>query len=213
MEIVILKTENNLTMIANISHLVQFHYQKYIILIMESLDFCEDFDNSWIKEFELSEMEYSSFYKEKIESIKINYIYVDENNQIDYINQENIFIEDGKLDKDKIIDIIRINKIRGKTNYKLISILKYNITLEPDHIKKYIYDDDFNDDFLSKVDVLQDIFFKDTINLFHDLNCLYFIFCDKKLRENKHKITKKIILQLSNNNKYKKNKKTKRNIS
>ena len=175
---------------------------------MENSDVCEEFDNSWIEQFELSEMEYSSFYKEKIESIKLNYIYVDENNQIDCINQENFLVENGKIDKDKIIDIIRINRNRGKMKYKLISILKYNITLEPDHIKNYINDDEFNDDFLSKIDVLQDVYFKDTINLFHDLNCLYFIFCDKKSRENKTKLTKKILLQLSNNKKYKKTKKS-----
>jgi hypothetical protein len=175
---------------------------------MERSDVCEEFDNSWIEQFELSEMEYSSFYKEKIESIKLNYIYVDENNQIDCINQENFLVENGKIDKDKIIDIIRINRNRGKMKYKLISILKYNITLEPDHIKNYINDDEFNDDFLSKIDVLQDVYFKDTINLFHDLNCLYFIFCDKKSRENKNKLTKKILLQLSNNKKYKKTKKS-----
>lgn len=160
----------------------------------------DNLDNDWIGQYELSELEYSSFYKEKIENIKLNYIYVDDKNNISFVHQENIFIENRKLDKEKIIDIIKTQKNKNNIQYKLISILKYNIILEPEDIKKYINDDTYNDDFLSKVDILQDIYFKDTINLFHDLNCLYFIFCDKRLKENKHSITKKIMLCL--NNKY-----------
>ena len=136
--------------------------------------------------------------------IKINYIYVDRDNAIDNIHQESIIIENGKLDREKIIEIIKKNKKKNNIDYKLISILKYNITLEPKHIKDYI-NDDLNDDFLSKVDILQDIYFEDSINLFQDLNCLYIVFCDKRMRENKNKITKRIILSLLS-----KKKKTKR---
>ena len=170
-----------------------------------------DMDNSWIREYEVTEKEYSSFYKEKVETIKINYIYVDEKNDVNYVTQENMFIQDSKIDKDKIIEIIKCRKCKDKINYKLISILKYNITLEPEYIKHYIQqNEDYNQDFLSKVDILQDIYFKDTIHLFNDLNCLYFIFCDKRLRENKHKLTKKIIVSLSSHKQNKKHKKTKR---
>jgi hypothetical protein len=172
---------------------------------IETPDIINELDCSWINEFEITENEYASFYKEKIDSIKINYIYIDKTNSVDNIHQENIIIEDGKMDKEKIIDVIKRNKKKNNIEYKLISILKYNITLEPEHIKDYI-NNDFNDDFLSKIDILQDIYFKDSINLFQDLNCLYIIFCDKTLRENKNKITKKVILSLMS----KKRKKTKR---
>lgn len=164
----------------------------------------DELDCSWINEFEKNELEYASFYKEQIEALKINYIYVDKDNVIDNIHQESIIIENGKLDREKIIEIIKKNKKKNNIDYKLISILKYNITLEPEHIKDYI-NDDLNDDFLSKVDILQDIYFKDSINLFQDLNCLYIVFCDKRMRENKNKITKRIILSLLS-----KKKKTKR---
>lgn len=160
------------------------------------------FDDSWIHDYEVSELEYSSFYKEKTENIKLNYIYVDEKNHISCLNQESIFIENSKLDKEKLIDIIKINRKKNNIHYKLISILKCNITLDPDHIKTYIEDDDFNEDFLSNVDILQDIYFGDTINLFQDLNGLYFIFCDKKKNHiHKNSITKKIVIRLSQKNK------------
>lgn len=172
---------------------------------IETPDIINELDCSWIDEFEITEKEYASFYKEKIDTIKINYIYIDKTNSVDNIHQENIIIEDGKMDKEKIIDVIKRNKKKNNIEYKLISILKYNITLEPEHIKDYI-NNDLNDDFLSKIDILQDIYFKDSINLFQDLNCLYIIFCDKTLRENKNKITKKVILSLMS----KKRRKTKR---
>lgn len=166
-----------------------------------------EFDYSWISEFEQTEAEYSSFYKEKIDSIKINYIYIDKTNSVDNIHQESIIIEDGKLSKEKLIDIVKRNNKKNKIDYKLISILKYNITLEPEHIKDYITDN-LNEDFLSKIDILQDIYFEDSINLFQDLNCLYIVFCDKSMRENKNKITKKVILSLT----AKRRRKTKRQI-
>ncbi len=175
---------------------------------MEKSDIELELDCSWINEYEKTESEYASFYKEKIDSIKINYIYVDKSNSIDNVHQEGIIIENGKLDKDKLIDIIKRNKKKNNIDYKVISILKYNITLEPEHIKDYI-DDNLNDNFLSKVDVLQDVYFKDSINLFQDLNSLYIIFCDKSTRENKNKITKKIMLQIINNKNNKNNKKNK----
>lgn len=170
----------------------------------DDISITDELDCSWINEFEKNEIEYASFYKEQIEALKINYIYVDKDNVIDNIHQESIIIENGKLDREKIIEIIKKNKKKNNIDYKLISILKYNITLEPEHIKNYI-NDDLNDDFLSKVDILQDIHFKDSINLFQDLNCLYIVFCDKRTRENKNKITKRIILSLLS-----KKKKTKR---
>ena len=108
----------------------------------------DELDCSWINEFEKNELEYASFYKEQIEALKINYIYVDKDNVIDNIHQESIIIENGKLDREKIIEIIKKNKKKNNIDYKLISILKYNITLEPEHIKDYI-NDDLNDDFLS----------------------------------------------------------------
>lgn len=167
----------------------------------------DEFDYSWISEFEQTENDYASFYKEKIDSIKINYIYIDKTNSVDNIHQESIIIENGKLDKERIIDMIKRNMKKNNIDYKLISILKYNITLEPEHIKDYI-NDDLNDDFLSKVDIFQDIHFKDSINLFQDLNCIYIYFCDKTMRENKNKKTKKFILSLIT----KKRRKTKRHI-
>jgi len=170
----------------------------------DDISITDELDCSWITEFEKNETDYASFYKEQIEVLKINCIYVDKDNAIDNIHQESIIIENRKLDRERIIEIIKRNKNKNNIEYKLISILKYNITLEPEHIKDYI-NDDLNDDFLSKVDILQDIYYKDSINLFQDLNCLYIVFCDKRMRENKNKITKRIMLSLIT-----KKKKTKR---
>lgn len=173
-------------------------------------DQSEMLNDSWIEEYEVSELNYSSFYKEKIETIKLNYIYVDDTNHVSCLNQESLFIVDGKLDKEQIIDIIKNNRKKNNINYKLISILKSNITLEPEQIKTYIDDDEYNEDFLSKVDILQDIYFKDTIHLFQDLNGLYFIFCDKNLpRNDKKNITKKIMLRISHKHKNKNTRKNK----
>lgn len=108
-----------------------------------------EIDDSWIHEFEKTELEYSSFYKEQIDTVKINYIYVDKNNSINAVNQETIIIDNGKIEKERIFEIIKNNKKKDNIDYRLISILKYNITLDPEDIKDYI-NDELEDDFLQK---------------------------------------------------------------
>lgn len=172
----------------------------------EIQDTYNEVDFSWIDEFYKNELEYALFYKEQIYNIKVNYIYIDKTNSIDYIHQENVKIENGKLDKETLIDIIKKNKKKMDLDYKLLNIFKYNIILDHEHIKDYL-NNNLNDDFLSKVDMLQDIYFKDTIKLFKDLNCLYIFFCDKTMRENKNKLTKRFLSLMSI-----KRKKTKRRL-
>jgi len=86
------------------------------------LELENELDCSWVNDFEYSEKEYSYFYKEKIQSIKLICIYVDEKNTIHNVNQEAFLIEDGKVDKDKIIEIIKTRKTIHKNIYKKIKI-------------------------------------------------------------------------------------------
>jgi len=98
----------------------------------------------------------------------------------------------------------------------LLSILKYNITLDADDIKNFLLTPDlssYNEKFLTVNKHIDSIFFEKTITMFQDLNNVYFIFYEKPkdgINRDLNSITKKIYLDIiSNKNPNKKaNKKT-----
>ena len=62
-------------------------------------------------------------------------------------------------------------------NYSIFSLLKYNMTLEPEDIQQYLNTQEYKDDssFLKTIKNIDTIFFEKTISSFQDLNSLFFI--------------------------------------
>ena len=104
----------------------------------------EELDDSWIKEIEEEEKDYNSFYKEENEMIKVVYIYINKENKIYYVKKENLVLDDKRIDKTKLIFLLKKNKTYNNKNHKLISILQYNIDLSPEDLGLYLKN---NDDF------------------------------------------------------------------
>lgn len=156
----------------------------------------EILDNSWINNYETLEKDYFFFYKEQVDNINLYFIYINNNNEINLITQENVSIS-KKLEKKFIYKIIKKKKYNNGINYKLISLLKYNILLEPENIKKFL-NNEFNENnniFLIPIYKIEDIEFEDTITLFKDLNSLFFVFfdnCNSNIIYN-HKLNKKTL--------------------
>jgi hypothetical protein len=88
--------------------------------------------------------------------------------------------------------------------YRLISMIKWNITIEPDEISDYLRNNK-SLDYITNIRNLDTITFDDSINLFQNMNSLYLVFHEKwKLLENK---TKKIYLNKKLNNRKTRSKK------
>mgnify|MGYP001162605729 FL=1 len=49
-----------------------------------------ELDESWIKNFENIEQKFNIFYKEKSKNIEIIYIYIDNNNEIEFIKKRRL---------------------------------------------------------------------------------------------------------------------------
>ena len=84
-------------------------------------------------------------------SIKIYYIYINSNEVISLIEDTLLLNNNGILEKEIIISIIQNKEINKNYKYKLISILKYNIDIEPELIQK-IFKDEYveqNNNFIS----------------------------------------------------------------
>jgi hypothetical protein len=154
----------------------------------------EDLDNQWIVDFEKTDIDYKLYYKEDLNYLKINIIYINKNGEIEKIAEDKYFFKvKNILPKEEIIYLIQ--KYRNSKNtrkkYSLLSIIKYNIDLEPLDIKYYIQHP-YN--FLQSLNSIDSITFEKTISMFQDLNQLFIFFYEKELRREKHNQTKKIIL-------------------
>jgi len=164
-------------------------------------------DISWIKQFETEDEEYKDFYSEPVDSIRLLLLYVSKKNYLFHIKKDTIILENNCLSKDSLIEILRTYMKHNNKKYRPISILKYNINLEPEEVELYVKGDN-NINFLSAEKSIDSIHFEDSIALFQNLNSIYIIFHeDCKSWHNK---TKKIYIRnIRKCQKHKKQRKTK----
>lgn len=150
-----------------------------------------ELDTTIIDEFEKDDKLYNDFYKDKIEQINLYILYVDNNNDLFHIKKDAVTLNNGKLEKDDLKNLIRQYIKYQNKKYRLISLLKWNITIEPEEISDYLRNEK-TFDFIKSIRNINSIEFEDSINLFHNLNSLYLVFHERwKLLENK---TKKVYL-------------------
>lgn len=144
----------------------------------------EDLDITWINEFEKIDNEYNIYYTEEISFIKIHCVYINNNNEIEKITEEKIFLKTpGLLQKEELLGIIKYNLCLNQMRYSLLSILKFNINLEPVHLKTFLRNKKPNigDKFLTSIKNLDTIKFDKSITLFHDINEVFILFNKKKI--------------------------------
>ena len=151
-----------------------------------------EMDDDWLETLEKEEEEYDIFYKDIIDVIKVNYIYIDDKKKIYHIKKETIDLDDNMLDKAHLIYLLKKNKEYNNCFHKIISILQYNININPENINLFMKNPD-NFNFLTINENIDDIKWEDTINLFKDMNTLYIIYYKPPFKPRKH--TKKIYIK------------------
>ena len=95
-------------------------------------------DDTWITEIENEEKDYNNFYKEENTFIETIFLYINNENKIYYIKKDNVFLQDKCLNKEELLFLIKKNQIYNNNKHKLISILQYNIDLEPQDLNLYL---------------------------------------------------------------------------
>ena len=168
----------------------------------------DELNDDWINNFEENDKLYKDFYKDNLCYVNIDFIYINKNNEIEKIKQEPFLMsEQNSITRDELIGLLKRNSIDNDKRYSLLSILKYNITLDSDDIKNFLSASDlspYNELFLSINKQIDTIFFEKTINMFQDLNNLYFIFYEKNNDVKKcdvNSVTKRIYLGIITNKK------------
>ena len=140
----------------------------------------EILDTTWIEEFKQTESLYNEFYKEPVKAINIFLLYVNKDKELEYIHSDKCVLnENGLLKREIILSFIKRYQMLYTIQYKLLSLLKYNIDLEPTDIEEFAQAEN-NRQFMTSEKYLEDIHFKDSIHMFQDLNALFFLFYEEK---------------------------------
>ena len=171
----------------------------------------EELDDLWINEFESNDKPYNDLYKDNIFSININIFYINRNNNIEKVTVESFLLQKPNIiSREEVIGIIKKKSLMNGNNYSLLSILKYNITLNPEDIQLFLRTDNFdcyNDIFFKSLKNIDTIVFDNTIIAFQDLNTLFILFYEKdknNIMTTNMNNTRKIYLRSHDNTKHKK---------
>ena len=172
----------------------------------------EDLDLSWSHDFEKIDNEYKIYYTEELSFIRVHSIFVNNNYEIEKIKEEKILLKiPGLLQKEELLSIIKHNSFFNQIKYSLLSILKFNINLEPIHLKTFLRNKNKNigNPFLHSIQNLDNIKFEKSITMFHDINELLIIFHRKinksvQINSNINNQTKKNLISLNTKKKTKK---------
>ena len=163
-----------------------------------------DLDDSWVVNFEMTDAEYKTFYKEDISCIIIRCIFIDRQLNIQRITKEKIVLKTpNSLSREELLHVIKKHMDNpSDAKYSLLSIAKYNIDLEPVHIQPYLRSNNNNNNnrsqFLSTVKNVDTISFSPSIYLFQDLNELCVLFYEKSSPNN---VTKRVFIHSHAKNK------------
>ena len=164
----------------------------------------EKLNDDWINTFEKTDKLYQDFYKDDLYYTNLKIIYVNRSNEIERIKQESFLMgRPNYISREEIIGILKNNSCDDGRRYTLLTILKYNVTLDVDDIKGFLKSD-ISENFLTVVKNIDAITFDKTINMLQDLNDIVFIFYEKSneiKNVNPNTMTKKIYLEKINTRK------------
>ena len=166
----------------------------------------EILDDTWINNFDKIDKLYSKFYKDDVYHIKIDYIYINNKNEINKIKEEIFFMQSPNIiSKEEIIAIIKRNSLEDGSKYSLLSLLKYNININPEEVYSFLNSNTNNNyNYITNIKNIDSISFDKTINMYLDLNNLFVIYYEKS-ENNKsnpnNNITKRIYFRRNPENK------------
>jgi hypothetical protein len=163
-----------------------------------------ELNDDWIKKFEKTDKLYQDFYKDDLYYINLKYIYVNRSNEIEKIKSETFLMSKPNfITREEILQILKESTIDDDRKYSLLSILKYNITLEADDVKDFLLSNEERN-YLETIKNIDAVPFEKTISMLHDLNDLILVFYAKSTelkKPNSNNTTKKIFIHSNTNKK------------
>ena len=140
-------------------------------------------ETDWINDFDKTDKLYKDFYADDVYYTSIHYIYINKNNDIEKIKYESFLMsKPNYIMRDELLKILKSNSFDNDKRYSILSILKINISMEPEEIKNFLSEKNikkYSDEFITQIKNFDTIIYNKTINMFQDLNDLIFIFYEK----------------------------------
>jgi hypothetical protein len=154
-------------------------------------------EHDWIKEFEKQDSQYEIFYKEDVIYVSIRSIYIDRDSNIQTIKEEKLFMkEKNVISREELLGILKRNCFHNTNRYTVLSILKYNLSLDPTEVKHFLKSP-HSTNYVSLVKNIDAIVYETTITMFQDLNDLIIVFFEKPVSKGNSIQTKKITISQS----------------
>lgn len=141
----------------------------------DAFDTIDTLDTTWITNFDNMDNDYKIYYCDDISFINFQFIYINSDDEIEKLKEEKlIFKEVGKIQKEELISIIKHNQTINNNKYDLMSILNFNINIEPIHLKTFLKSRDITvgNNFLKSISNIDTIKLDKCISMFHDLNSI-----------------------------------------
>ena len=161
-----------------------------------------DLDIKWIEEFESLDENYKTFYSEDVKCINFNYVYINKDDEVEQIKKEFLMLkEPNYISREELVGILKKNCKAHSKSYTVLSILKYNIDIDPEEITHLLKTSQDDNKFLKSLTNIDAIPLEKTISMFQDLNEIIVIFYEKPIydKNNEHLIsrnqTKRIYLK------------------
>ena len=148
----------------------------------------EELDTEWIDSYDNKEKQFierADLAIEDIKTVNIFNLYINKRNDLEKIKILEHPIEKC-LKKDELIKLIKEKQFDENIKYKLMSILKYNITLKQQDLYSFI-NETSTPNYLESIQQLDDINFDSGLDIFDDLHSIYILYYEKQ----KSNITKK----------------------
>ena len=149
-------------------------------------------DTDWIEEYENEDSSYELFYPEALSKIKVNILYVNTRNELEKMREELIYLSvPNRITKEELLRVIKRYDISDTIKYKLVSILVYNVDIQHNELKNYLYGPDkYN--FITSLRNIEDYELKPTLKYLEKVNNLYIIFSEKEKEKEEDTTIKKI---------------------
>ena len=106
------------------------------------------------------------------------FLYVSSDDELETVNSSTYILDvNSRIPKDSMVNVIKEHREKHGKKYRLINLIKYNVTLDPeDVIHMLSVDNNEGDAFVTHESYNRDIHFAETVCILQNLNSLYFVF-------------------------------------
>ena len=77
-----------------------------------------ELSTDWISEFEIEDKDYKQFYKERVPSIRVYFLYINKEQELFHIKKHKIKLSKSKLPKEELVQLLK--KYRNYENKQYI---------------------------------------------------------------------------------------------